>query len=91
MVARIGGDEFALLLTGSNALRRRALAERTLTIFKRRVRFDGAVLRSGASAGGALQTALDGRSPEHLLRSVDTAMYVAKKTSRERYRKAAPD
>jgi len=91
MAARIGGDEFALLLTGSNALRRRALAERTLTIFQRRVRFGGTVLRSGASAGGALQTAGDGGSPEHLLRRADTALYVAKRTSRGRYREAAPD
>ena len=91
MAARIGGDEFALLLTGRHALRRRMLAERSLQHIQRRVRSDGTVLRSSASAGGALHHPGHISSPALLLRRADTALYVAKNTARGGYCEAPID
>jgi diguanylate cyclase (GGDEF)-like protein len=77
VVARIGGDEFAVLLwnVDSGAAAAKAVAlERA--VYMTPVQWDASTLVVGASAGVALAGALD--APEELLARADAAMYVRK-------------
>jgi diguanylate cyclase (GGDEF)-like protein len=80
VVARIGGDEFAVLLWNVNApdAAAKAVALETAA-YLTPVRWDSATLVVGASAGLALLGALD--SPADVLARADAAMY-ARKTAR---------
>jgi diguanylate cyclase (GGDEF)-like protein/PAS domain S-box-containing protein len=77
ILARPGGDEFAVLLPGADAQRARSLAERLQAVLERPFELQG----SGVSVSGSIGIAL---CPEHgadadtLLRRADVAMYVAK-------------
>ncbi|QSI76399.1 EAL domain-containing protein [Niveibacterium microcysteis] len=84
-VARIGGDEFVLLLRDlddfgecEQALRR-VLAEVAAPY-----RLEGSVVEISASIGVTVYPA-DGADPDTLLRHADQAMYVAKQGGRNRY------
>jgi diguanylate cyclase (GGDEF)-like protein len=83
-VARIGGDEFAVLCpgieSGDMAL---TIAERILAALGAPVVVDGLELRAGASIGIALD---DEGSTDHgaLLDRADTAMYAAKRAGKGR-------
>jgi len=83
-VARIGGDEFAILLEQirgpEDAVR---VAERVLERFADPVILDDIEVSVGASIGIALNLTGDGQ-PENLLRDADMAMYQAK-TQRSGY------
>jgi diguanylate cyclase (GGDEF)-like protein len=84
LVARMGGDEFAVLLTGTTAEQADALVARLAGSLHEPVRADGHDLLVGVSIGIADCTGTD--SPVEVLRRADVAMYAAK-TSGETYRR----
>ena len=95
VVARLGGEEFAVLLPSTDAGGARAAADRIrLAIEQLVVRTDGAVLRVTVSAGIA-ELASDpetGNSEgvEQLLARADAALYAAKRRGRNRVVLAEP-
>ena len=89
MVARIGGDEFAVLLPGADAERAAQVAERLRAGFRRPFRLGPRAQAISASVGIALAPE-DGEDPIELLQHADLAMYEAKtsRTGQARYRQA---
>jgi diguanylate cyclase (GGDEF)-like protein len=82
MAGRVGGDEFALFLTGADALARlRELAESVLLAARTRFEVDGRELAISASVGISTFPD-DGASGAELLRHADTAMYRVKRSGR---------
>ncbi len=85
-VARVGGDEFALLLP--NVGRRDAAAavlDKVRSANARPVRFGGKSIPVGVSIGACLYPR-QARSESALRRRADAAMYVAKRAGGNRYR-----
>jgi diguanylate cyclase (GGDEF)-like protein len=83
-VARIGGDEFSILLTGLNTMTEaEEIADRILTALRQPWTVDGRTLVATASGGLALFPD-DGADPEDLKREADAAMYCAKAAGRDR-------
>ncbi len=78
VVARIGGDEFVVVLADADALTARVVADEIIAAISREHRiFDGRVLRVGCSVG--ISMAPDqGREPEVLLARADAALYAVK-------------
>ena len=76
-VARIGGDEFAVIVEGADASEIRALARRFQRVFDRPVTIDGVTIHAGGSLGLAT-------GPDHcsnaldLQRFADLALYRSK-------------
>jgi diguanylate cyclase (GGDEF)-like protein len=85
VVARIGGDEFAVLLwnVGSPAAAAKAAALET-AVYSTPVRWNSSTLVVAASAGVALLGALD--SPAEVLARADAAMYARKAERSTSYR-----
>lgn len=84
IVARVGGDEFGLLLEGiGDADAAARAADRVQGVFRDPFVLDGRELFSSASIGIVLVTP-DYRKPEHLLRDADTAMNRAKSLGKAR-------
>jgi diguanylate cyclase (GGDEF)-like protein len=86
MVARFGGDEFAVLqieLAGPHEAG--ALADRIVTLLSEPYDIDGQQVVIGASAGIALAPA-DGETSEQLLGNADIALYGAKGDGRGVFR-----
>lgn len=84
--ARVGGEEFALLLPGSDGERAREAAERArraIGAASTRVS-DGRVIRVTASAGVASTAELSVASARELYRAADEALYAAKAEGRDR-------
>ena len=83
--ARIGGDEFVLLLEGIEdfgiALR---VADRLLEVFDQPFRVDGNEIRSTASIG-IVYGSMDYDSADEVIRDADSAMYQAKRLGKARY------
>ncbi len=83
VAARIGGDEFAVLLSPigqeSDAL---TVANRILERLIEPIEFEGHLIIISGSIGIALSST--GHSPEELLRNADTAMYYAKTNGKNR-------
>jgi predicted signal transduction protein with EAL and GGDEF domain len=78
MLARIGGDEFAILQTRVvNSEDAAEFARRILTAIESCSGFEGSTLRACASVGIAMHPH-DGVNPEDLLKNADFAMYRAK-------------
>ncbi len=78
IVARFGGDEFALVATAPEQPQDSiVLAERLLRNISRPVHLDGSEVVVSPSVGIALYPG-DGQSIEELVRNADTAMYDAK-------------
>ena len=89
IVARIGGDEFAVLLPGADGERAGQVAERLRAGFRRPFRLGPRAQSITASVGIALAPE-DGADPIQLLQHADLAMYEAKtsRTGQARYRQA---
>ncbi len=87
MVARVGGEEFAVLLPGASLDATCAVAER----LRQAVEALGLPHASGSthrvvtiSCGAGSLVACSGRTPEDLFREADRALYTAKKAGRNR-------
>lgn len=79
LVARIGGDEFAVVIEGSNALAMaEALAEQLVRVMSEPIKAGDAEARIGASVG--LAPLED--SPERSMHSADLALYRVKQRGR---------
>ena len=93
VVARVGGDEFAVLIpdVGSDASTM-AIVEQLRTEITRPVVVDGFPLSVGVSIGLAFAPT-HGRTPEDLLSAADIAMYRAKRyrTGVESYKASHPE
>jgi diguanylate cyclase (GGDEF)-like protein/PAS domain S-box-containing protein len=82
--ARVGGDEFALLIEGMSAQQVTAMADRVISaLTKMPVEFSRRALTIGASVGIAV--AGPHETTETLLRDADIAMYEAKLRGRSRH------
>ena len=85
-VARMGGDEFAILLPEmappEDAVK---TAQKILAAFREPFALDGKVLTTTVSIGIALYPA-DGEDMESLFKSADLAMYLAKDAGRNTYK-----
>jgi diguanylate cyclase (GGDEF)-like protein len=83
LLARLGGDEFvALMRHCRNAEEARLLAQRLLDALREPIRYEGTLLRVGASAGVA-QADTEHRSVDALLSAADAAMYRAKAAGKD--------
>jgi len=84
-VARIGGDEFVLLLTGAaTPADFQPVLERLVAEIGAPYQVDNRLLSVTASIGVAI-CPLDDSDPDTILRHADQAMYYAKQTGRNRY------
>jgi diguanylate cyclase (GGDEF)-like protein len=88
LVARIGGDEFAVILDGSDSAAATRVAERLGAGLRRSFPVASRELNVSASIGIALFPD-DGEDPTRLLQHADLAMYQAKseRTGHSRYRR----
>ena len=78
--ARIGGDEFALIVEGDTS-QANAVAEKVLASNKRDVRIDERNIRVGATIGAAVYPK-DGLDAKTLMSNADVALYRAKSETR---------
>lgn len=81
LLARMGGDEFALLLTGAQAEDAAAVAGKVLRMLESDFHHAGRTMKIGASVGITMYPA-DGHGVEELLSHADIAMYRAKHRGR---------
>ena len=77
LVARMGGDEFAVVLYGADAYKATTVARRITTLLEQPIDVSTASLHVGASIGVALAPE-HAASAEDLIRCADIAMYRAK-------------
>jgi diguanylate cyclase (GGDEF)-like protein/PAS domain S-box-containing protein len=84
-VARVGGDEFVLLVPGADEAAARALTRTILRATSEVWHFNGTENRVNGSVGVALYPD-HGRDPELLLKNADAAMYLAKDQGRSTLR-----
>jgi diguanylate cyclase (GGDEF)-like protein len=83
-VARVGGDEFVVLIEGlESSARLKSLAEATVADARRPVLIQGMEVTIGASIGLAVDSG--NATPETLLRDADLAMYRAKELGKNRW------
>jgi diguanylate cyclase (GGDEF)-like protein len=83
LVARVGGDEFAVLFQGPEALAHAmTVGERAVHALAAPVGVNGTFVRVGASVG--LATSNDGTDLDGLMREADEAMYTAKRLGKNR-------
>lgn len=88
LVARVGGDEFVLVLPDlPDAARAAHLADQLVTSLQAPYELDGAQVRVTASIGVAMSPD-DGRNLDVLMRSADTALYRVKHEGRNGFRLA---
>lgn len=83
VVARIGGDEFALVVSGGPEAAR-GIAERVLTCLALPVALAGGPVTVRASVGVASSTDPGERNADSLLRNADLAMHLAKAQGKNR-------
>ncbi|RDE25005.1 diguanylate cyclase [Motiliproteus coralliicola] len=84
LIARIGGDEFAVLFENELPPQSaREVAEQLVVLCRRPIDYHGQTLRVSASAGVASYPH-HGDCPKSLLKSADKAMYQAKLTGKNR-------
>lgn len=84
-LARIGGDEFAIVLPSvAGADEASVVAQRLIEAIRPTVNIEGHNLSVGLSVGIALSTTIT-NTPEQMLRCADMALYEAKRNGRNRY------
>jgi len=89
-VARIGGDEFILLLPGvQRPVEAARVTEKVLEVLREPWSIDGHELYVTATVGIALYPD-DGEDAETLVKNADTALYRAKEQGRDRYQLFSP-
>lgn len=79
LVARVGGDEFAVILWGAQRAEAEGIAERIREVCGRPIAAEGAVVSIGISVGVA---ASDGRLHPDVVTSADAALYQEKAARR---------
>jgi diguanylate cyclase (GGDEF)-like protein len=85
LVARVGGDEFVIVLTGITDTRRlSAVARRIIARIEEPVPFGHHFCRISASAGITVSTRYANPNAERMLQDADTALYVSKRAGRAR-------
>jgi len=86
LAARIGGDEFGMLLDGMRHFSDAAVvADRIIETIRRPIPIGDAMVTIGASVGVAVvEDAADAPEPEELMRRADMAMYLAKRQGKNR-------
>ncbi|MCW5774635.1 MAG: GGDEF domain-containing protein [Rhodospirillaceae bacterium] len=91
-VARMGGEEFAVLLPGATRAVAESIAGRICEQVARLVLLDGQGRRFGVTASIGLAVMVpEDRKPEDLLARADAALYEAKRTGRNRVVVNSPD
>jgi diguanylate cyclase (GGDEF)-like protein len=87
LAARIGGDEFGMLLDGMRHFTDAAVvADRIIETLRRPIPLGDAVITVGASVGVAVvEDAADAPEAEELMRRADMAMYLAKRQGKNRF------
>lgn len=88
VIARIGGDEFAIVLAGHNQSGIGQVAQNLLTALRAPFRIGTEEVCIGASIGIATYPG-DGATAEQLLRNADAALYLAKGCGRNAWRSFA--
>ena len=82
-VARVGGDEFVIILTGvTDAAKVGDIAARLITRIRRPVTFQGQPCQISASIGAALTCDYDAPGVSRLIEDADHALYAAKHRGR---------
>jgi diguanylate cyclase (GGDEF)-like protein len=84
LAARVGGDEFCLLLMNVDVWRTTELARRCLTALNAPIYLDGTTTQPRASVGITFYPD-DAETPAELLKAADMAMYAAKGAGKHRY------
>jgi diguanylate cyclase (GGDEF)-like protein/PAS domain S-box-containing protein len=88
-LARMGGDEFVVLMNIRNAEQAAGHAQRLLDLLARPFIVDGRTVSVGASIGVSIYPN-DGRDLPDLLKAADAAMYHAKESGRGTFRFFSP-
>jgi diguanylate cyclase (GGDEF)-like protein len=83
-IARMGGDEFTLLLTSIDAKGSSVVAQKILAAISQPFNLEGYELYISVSIGIAIYPR-DGLKPKTLLKNADVAMYQAKTAGKNRY------
>jgi diguanylate cyclase (GGDEF)-like protein len=91
IVARLGGEEFAAILTGADPLEAAGAADAVRRTFAKSAAFvDGLPVGATVSAGAASVAEIDG-DLNALFRRADAALYVAKRAGRNRVELLVPE
>lgn len=85
LVARTGGDEFALFIPARSPEEVRAVAERIYEQLRQPVVHDGRLLHCGASIGASLLP-IHGSTRSEIMKAADIALYAAKAAGRGKLR-----
>lgn len=86
-VARVGGDEFVLILKGLIDMHKlRLIGERIINILERPIRFNGEELRISASVGATVSSNYASLDTAEMMRHADLALYASKDAGRARFR-----
>ncbi|PTW43423.1 diguanylate cyclase (GGDEF)-like protein [Sphingomonas faeni] len=86
LVSRLGGDEYAVILSGQfDADRPRVLAQSILDMMRQPVVADGHHIATAVSIGIAIGP-VDGEDADELLKNADLALYLAKEDGRGVFR-----
>jgi diguanylate cyclase (GGDEF)-like protein len=89
-IARIGGDEFAIILTATDRVLVDGICQRLVDSFKFPLAYKGAMLTTSPSIGIALFPD-DAQSEEKLYKLADLALFEAKRAGRNTWRRFHPD
>lgn len=82
-VARVGGDEFVLILKGlTDVDLMRAISERIIATLEKPIKFNGEELRISASIGATVTTNYTKLDAQEMLHHADLALYTSKKAGR---------